>query len=195
MMASRVAPTLERAPERFRSWVSELVHLHRARLARVVRREGVRADDVLDCVQEAFLGFLQLPQARLLVDQPDDSARLLVILARNIARNRRRRHDYVMPHLADDATVLGLESEALSADEIVSTAEQKAMALGCLVTLSQVQRGVVHLRLVDEVAGENVALQLGVTPGHVAVLLFRAKQQLRRCLEDAGGGAHQDAAA
>jgi RNA polymerase sigma-70 factor (ECF subfamily) len=189
-MASRVAPVLERAPERFRSWVSELVHLHRARLARVVRREGVRAD-VLDCVQEAFLGFLQLPQARLLVDQPEDSARLLVILA----RNRRRRHDYVIPHLADDATVLGLESEALSADEIVSTAEQKAMALGCLVTLSQVQRGVVHLRLLDEVAGENVALQLGVTPGHVAVLLFRAKQQLRRCLEDAEAGPHQEAAA
>jgi RNA polymerase sigma-70 factor (ECF subfamily) len=195
MMASRVAPASERASERFRSWVSELVHLHRARLARVVRREGVRADDVLDCVQEAFLGFLQLPQARLLVDQPDDSARLLVILARNIARNRRRRHDYVRPHLADDATVLGLESEALSADDIVSTAEQKAMALGCLVTLSQVQRGIVHLRLVDEVAGENVALQLGMTPAHVAVLLFRAKQQLRRCFEAAEAGAHQEAAA
>jgi hypothetical protein len=46
----------------FHGWVSGLVHRHRAHLARVVRREGVRADDALDCVQEAFESFLALPQ-------------------------------------------------------------------------------------------------------------------------------------
>src|SRR5262245_39882007 len=83
-----------RHEERFFGRVTLLVHQHRARLARVVRREGVRADDALDCVQEAFPGFLHLPQARLLIGLQDDSARTLTILARNITRNRRRRHDY-----------------------------------------------------------------------------------------------------
>jgi RNA polymerase sigma-70 factor, ECF subfamily len=169
----------------FHDWVTLLVHRHRARLARVVRREGVRAADALDCVQEAFLGFLNLPQARLLVDKPEDSAAMLVILARNIARNRRRRHDYARPHVVDDETLQGLASDAASADEVIAAAERQALMLGCMATLNEVQRAVVRLRIVDEVAGENVAQQLGTTPGHIAVLLFRAKQQLRHCVEGA----------
>lgn len=172
----------------FHGWVTDLVHRHRGRLARVVRREGVRSDDALDCVQEAFLSFLNLPQARLLVGLPDDSARMLIILARNIARNRRRRHDYIRPHVVDDSTIQGLASDETSADDIIAAAERHAMILGCMATLNEVQRAVVGLRLVDEVPGENVARQLGTTPGHVAVLLFRAKQHLRRCAEDAETG-------
>jgi RNA polymerase sigma-70 factor, ECF subfamily len=53
--------------------------MHRGRLARIAQREGVRADDALDCVQDAFLSFFKLPQARLLVGLPEDSAKLLVV--------------------------------------------------------------------------------------------------------------------
>jgi RNA polymerase sigma-70 factor, ECF subfamily len=169
----------------FYGWVSVLVHRHRARLVRAVRREGLRAEDALDCVQEAFLNFLGLPQARMLVGLPDDSARLLIILARNIARNRRRRHDYTRPHLVDDATIEGLACDTASADEVVAAAERHAMLLGCMATLNDVQRAVVHLRLVDDVPGENVARSLGITTAHVAVLVFRAKQYLRRCVDGA----------
>jgi RNA polymerase sigma-70 factor (ECF subfamily) len=170
--------------EGFFGWVTQLVHTHRARLSRLVVREGVRADDALDCVQEAFLSFLQLPQARLLVDREEESSRLLSTLARNIARNRRRRHDYARPHLVEDEIVHGLASDALSSDEVVMQAEQHALALGCLVTLNEVQQAVVKLRLVDDVPGEDVAQQLGMTREHVAVLLFRARQELQRCLSE-----------
>jgi len=47
-----------------------------------------------------------------------------------------------------------------------------------------VQQAVVNLRLVDDVPGEDVAVQLGTTPEHIGVLLFRAKQRLRRCMTD-----------
>jgi RNA polymerase sigma-70 factor, ECF subfamily len=168
----------------FFGWVTQLVHTHRARLSRLVVREGVRSDDALDCVQEAFLSFLQLPQARLLVGSPDESARLLCTLARNIARNRRRRHDYARPHIVEEEIVQNLASDALSSDEVVIQAEQHALALGCLVTLNEVQQAVVNLRLVDDVPGEDVAQQLGTTREHVGVLLFRARQGLQRCLAD-----------
>lgn len=174
-----------RRRDSFNEWVTELVHRHRARLAGVVRREGVRSDDALDCVQEAFLSFLSLPQARLLVGQPTDSARMLGILARNIARNRRRRHAYSRPHVSDEAIIDSMASDATPVDELIATAEQYAMTLGCMTTLSDVQRAVVNLRLVDEVPGEDVARLLGATPGHVAVLLFRARQQLRLCVAGA----------
>jgi RNA polymerase sigma-70 factor (ECF subfamily) len=41
---------------------------------------------------------------------------------------------------------------------------------------------VVTLRLLEERPGEDVAAALGITPGHVAVLLHRAKQALRVCM-------------
>ena len=176
---------MARTQERFFGWVTQLVHGHRGRLARIVQREGVRADDALDCVQEAFVSFLELPQARLLVDRPEDSAKLLSILARNIARNRRRRHDYAKPHVVVEGGGVELPSHARSADELVAAAEQHALALGCMVTLNQVQRSVVQLRLIDEVPGENVARQLGTTASHVAVLLFRAKERRQGCLASA----------
>src|SRR3974377_2442067 len=103
--ASSLAPSAT-GEESFFGWVTQLVHAHRGRLAGIVQREGVRADDALDCVQEAFLSFLKLPQARLLVGSPEDSAKLLAIRARNIARNRRRRHDYAKPHIVDEEIVL-----------------------------------------------------------------------------------------
>jgi RNA polymerase sigma-70 factor (ECF subfamily) len=127
-----IEPTAEKVlseqPEGFFGWVTRLVHAHRARLSRLVVREGVRADDALDCVQEAFLSFLQLPQARLLVGSPEESARLLSTLA----RNRRRRHDYAKPHVAEEEIVQSLPSDALSSDEVVIRAEQHALAMGCL---------------------------------------------------------------
>src|SRR3974377_185831 len=125
--ASSLAPSAT-GEESFFGWVTQLVHAHRGRLAGIVQREGVRADDALDCVQEAFLSFLQLPQAPQLVGRPDDSARMLVILARNLARNRRRRHDYARPHLVDDATLLSLEDDGMSADDVIAMAERRAMA-------------------------------------------------------------------
>ncbi len=177
----------ERAPSSggsFFDWVTRLVHQHRGRLVRIVRREGLGAEDALDCVQDAFYGFLTLPQARMLVEEPDDSIKLLTVLARNVARNRRRRHDRSRPHLSDEITLDGLPDRGVSADQAVAEAQEYALVVGCMATLNQIQRAVVTLRLLDEVPGENVARMLGTSTGNVAVLLSRAKQRLRSCYAD-----------
>jgi RNA polymerase sigma-70 factor, ECF subfamily len=165
----------------FFDWVTRLVHQHRARLVRLVRRQGLGPEDALDCVQDAFYSFLTLPQARGLVEEPEDSAKLLTVLAKNVARNRRRRHDRSRPHLSDEITLDGLEAFARSADQAVAEAQEYALMMGCMTTLNEMQRAVVTLRLLDEVPGENVARLLGTSPGNVAVLLNRAKQRLRSC--------------
>jgi len=97
---------------------------------------------------------------------------MLIVLTRNIARNRRRRHDYARPHVALDASIEQIASDARSADELISAAERHALMLACIATFGDMQRAVVRLRLLDEVSGESVARQLGLTPEHVAVLLF-----------------------
>jgi len=47
----------------FLEWVTRLVHTHRARLYRLARREGLREEDSLDCVQDALHTFLVLRPA------------------------------------------------------------------------------------------------------------------------------------
>ena len=86
----------------FLEWVTRLVHTHRGRLYRLARREGLREEDSLDCVQDAFHTFFLLPQARQLVESSDDSIKLLSVLVRNHARNRRRRHEVARPHGTDE---------------------------------------------------------------------------------------------
>jgi RNA polymerase sigma-70 factor (ECF subfamily) len=170
----------------FLDWVTQLVHTHRGRLYRLARREGLRDEDSFDCVQDAFHTFLLLPQARRLVGSSDDSIKLLSALVRNHARNRRRRHAISHPHDSGDETLALLAADAQPVDELIAQAQDFALMIGCLDTLGKVQRSVVSLRMLDEVAGEDVAKMLGLPPSHVAVLLHRAKQNLRSCMLSAG---------
>jgi len=173
-----------RARPGFFEWVTRLVHTHRGRLYRLARREGLREEDSLDCVQDAFHTFFLLPQARQLVESDEDSIKLLSVLVRNHARNRRRRHEIARPHDSGDAT-LALHTAEAPPDELIVQAENFALMVGCL-HLGKLQRAVVYLRMLDEVVGEDVAAMLGLSPSHVAVLLHRAKQNLRSCMLSAG---------
>lgn len=188
MTATTVQPesAATTASPRFFDWVTRLVHTHRGDLYRMARRQGLREEDALDCVQDAFHTFLLLPQARQLVESDEDSIRLLSVLVRNHARNRRRKHEVARPHDSDDATLALLADDATPVDELIDQAQDFALMIGCIGTLGKLQRAVVTLRMLDEIAGQDVAAQLGLPSGHVAVLLHRAKQSLRGCMTSAG---------
>jgi RNA polymerase sigma-70 factor (ECF subfamily) len=166
----------------FMAWVGDLVHRHRLALVAVARREGLSAEDAFDAAQDAFQTFLTLPTARALVDADDDSRRMLVTLVRNEARNRRRLHAVARPHVGDSGLLAELPADSPGVEDLVAAAEQELRLRGCVQELADVQRAVVTLRMLDDVAGEDVARQLGLTPGHVAVLLHRAKGQLITCM-------------
>ena len=55
---------------------------------------------------------------------------------------------------------------------------------GCVKSLGDVQRAVVTLRMLDELDAPDVARTLRISPGHVAVLLHRAKANLLSCMTD-----------
>jgi len=167
--------------EDFLAGVACLVHQHRAYLLRVVRGEGLGPEDAFDAVQEAFQTFLTLPAARTLSPTGDDAGKLLTTIARNVARNQRRRAAVAQPHDSDDAVLDTLATPA-SIEEMLSDAENEVRLRGCVESLGDMQRMVVTLRMLDEIAGEDVARTLGVTPGHVAVLLHRAKANLLACM-------------
>lgn len=168
----------------FLAWVSRLVRAHRDHLLRVARREGLSPDDAFDATQEALQSFLVLPQARAVADRDDDARSLLSALVRNVSRNRRRRHDRSREHLPLDEAA---PDDGPSAAELLEQAQQRMLLLGCMHHLGRVQKAVVTLRLLDGVGGVEAARTLKLTPGHVAVVLHRSKEELRDCVASAAG--------
>jgi RNA polymerase sigma-70 factor (ECF subfamily) len=166
----------------FLGWVSELARTHTRELARVAQGEGLLQEDALDAVQEAFHTFLGMSQARALAGAPEEAVQLMAVLVRNGARNMRRRHHRSHPHVDLEAIEEATPDEP-STEQLLARSEEHVALLGCVRRLSQVQRRVVTLRMLEELAPEVVAAELELTPGHVAVLLHRAKHQLRLCLE------------
>jgi RNA polymerase sigma-70 factor (ECF subfamily) len=158
--------------------VSQLVRTERGALASLARSEGVSAEDAVDCVQEGLCTFLhrreQLPA------DPGAWGASLATMVRNAARNRRRRHFLARPHEDLDATPAASDEPPL--DEVLARAEEHVRLRACVAELCAVQRAVVTLRLLEERPGEDVARALDISPGHVAVLLHRAKQALRACM-------------
>lgn len=167
----------------FMAWVGELVGQYRGPLLRVARREGLSPEDAFDVVQEGFQSFLTLPAARpLLGTRGDDARKLLVTLTRNLARNRRRVAAVARPHDSSDEAIAALPAEPLNLEDLLASAEDAVRLRGCVKSLGDVQRAVVTLRMLDELDAPDVARTLRISPGHVAVLLHRAKANLLSCM-------------
>jgi RNA polymerase sigma-70 factor (ECF subfamily) len=164
--------------------ISSIAHTRRASLAALARAEGVTPDDAVDCVQEGFCTLLGMARCGELTDDEGWGAALAVIV-RNAARNRRRRHDRARPH--DDLAERPCADDSPTADEILVRAEDHVRLRVCVAELCATQRAVVTLRVLEEQPGEDVARALGISPGHVAVLLHRARRALRECMTEPTG--------
>ena len=103
---------------------------------------------------------------------------------RNAARNRRRRHFRARPHEDADAHPQAADDVA-GTDDAIARAEEHVRLRACVEELCETQKAVVTLRMLEELPGEDVGRALGISPGHVAVLLHRAKLALRTCMTTA----------
>jgi RNA polymerase sigma-70 factor, ECF subfamily len=161
--------------------ISLLARRERSALAAVARREGLTPEDAVDCVQEALCAFLSRVQNGDMPEAQEQWGPYLAGTVRNAARNRRRRHFLSRPHEAIETQVV--VSDSIAIDEAIVQAEQRIRLRACVADLCEIQRAVVTLRMLEERAGEDVASALGISAGHVAVLLHRAKAQLLTCMQ------------
>lgn len=152
-------------------------------LAALARAEGLGPEDAIDCVQEALSAMLVGAKNGTLPVEPSEWGAFLAGTVRNVARNGRRRHFRARPHESLDPEML-VDVDARPADEIVARAEQHIRLRGCVEELCEIQKAVITLRMLEERPGEDVARALGISSGHVAVLLHRAKAALRVCLTE-----------
>jgi RNA polymerase sigma-70 factor, ECF subfamily len=158
-----------------------LSSVHGARLSAIARAQGLDVEDARDAVQEALSAFVALAEARDLCAASVDAAAFLTALTINVSRNMRRRHHRAKPHVRG-APLEALPDPGADLDELVARAECGRALDRCLGSLDEVPRKIVSLRIIEEVSGIEVANELDLSPGHVAVLLHRAKRSLSACL-------------
>lgn len=164
------------------SELDRITRSERARLVRVAQREGLGAEDALDAVHDALTTFLHLAMTDALPADPTTYAGFMVTTVRNAARNGRRLHRNAKPH----ASIEREEPEASTEipEALVAEAEEHVRLRGCVDRLCDTQKAVVTLRMLEEHDGEDVAETLGISRGHVDVLLHRAKRALRACMTE-----------
>lgn len=162
--------------------LTDLIREHRGALASAARREGVSAEDAVECVQEALATFLQLLNRAEAPTDRDGWPAYVSVMVRNAAKNRRRRHHVALQH--DTLEAAEPASDVASTEDLVAQAEEHVRLRACVERLCGTQRSVVTLRLLEERAGQDVATTLGITRGHVDVLLHRAKVALRECMAE-----------
>jgi RNA polymerase sigma factor (sigma-70 family) len=160
--------------------VSLIIQENRLRLLHIAKHRGLFAEEALDCVQNAFVTFLQHPNLAHLIEHPEESAKLLTTITQHAARSERRRMQKHRRPL--DAPSF----EPASAEQQVAHQEERSSLQHCILSLRENHRAIVILRLFEDVPGQEVAAQLGMSPEHVAVLLHRAKESLRGCMMAAG---------
>lgn len=162
--------------------LSDLIREQRGLLVRVARREGLSAEDAVECAQEGLSTFLQMLQRG---EAPAERAGwppYVTTIVRNAARNRRRRHHVALRH--EEIEGSDTPSDEASAEDLLAQAEEHVRLRACVERLCGTQKSVVLLRLLEERRGEDVAAVLGITRGHVDVLLHRAKLSLRECMAE-----------
>jgi RNA polymerase sigma factor (sigma-70 family) len=156
----------------FLNQVAQLVHTHRSHLLAYAMRRGLDAEDALDVVQEGFLTFLRLPQS-LTVAEPD-ALKFLTVLVRHQLQNRRRQNARTVP---SEAFITTYETS----EDLVARAEELARVKGCILRMHALQGDVIRLSLLDERPHDEIASVLGISNGHVRVLLHRAREHVRNC--------------
>lgn len=176
--ASELPATTGTSPG-FLAWVGDLVHTHRGELLAYARRQGLGAEDALDAVQDGFITFLKLPQARAIASTSDDAVKMLTVLVRHDVMNRRRKR--ARRERAHQLLASVDSDETESNDALVARAEELTRVNGCIQRMAELQRRVVMLSLLDEHPNEKVAALLGLSHAYVRVLLHRARERIRSC--------------
>jgi RNA polymerase sigma-70 factor (ECF subfamily) len=168
------------APPGFLAWVAQLVHAHRQRLLAYARRRGLDAEESLDAVQDSFVSFLRLPEARSMAQEGEDALKLLTVLLRhNVQNHRRKRTRRGQARTTLDAVTVDASVE--DSETIIARAEELARVHGCILRMARLQRQVVLLSLIDEQPREQVAETLGISGDYLRVLLHRAREHVRSC--------------
>lgn len=163
-----------------REAATAVVQAHQRTVFGFLRARLRDAGTAEDLCQEVFLRYLtgrQMP-----ADRPGEQAAWLVGIARNVLREHVRR---CVRRKEVSWTALCLDIDSGTADEGTADEDVLARLPACLGGLGQTARSALDMHYGESLRLAEIAGRFGRSEGAVKLLLFRARQAVRRCLERA----------
>lgn len=157
-------------------------------LIRVAYAQGFRDEHCEDLVQSVWLSYLQSPEQ--FKGKSQLSTYLVGILRIKILERRRQNSKEPSESVEEllkakkELFSQGAWIEApLSPQEFLEKAEKQRTFEECFEQLPETHKMIIYLREFEEYTTEKVCEMLKVTRSNLGVLLYRAKNLLRQCVE------------
>lgn len=170
--------------------IEAVVHAYLNQILRAARGAGLDAQSAQEVTQSVFLTFIE--GVHRFEGRSHVRTWLFGILYRKIAETRRSLQRENEQDEIDEVVEQRFDASGswvhppVEADREVLDAEIRAHLAECLDQVPDRQRLAFHLREVEGLAMAEICNILGVTDTHLGVLLFRARNRLRECLEERG---------
>lgn len=170
--------------------LDRVARTHLPALLRAARAAGLGEDDAYDIVQAALLVFIE--RAKDFDGRAPVLSWLMGILYRKVQEHRRSLSREGPVSAQDEAFERRFDSEGMWIRPPVSpeayTASEQAMTwlADCLEQLADRRRLAFVLREVEQLDTLEICKILDMSPNTLGVLLFRARNALRECMEHKG---------
>ena len=156
-----------------------VVSQHVGIVQRTVYRLVGNHADAWDCIQETFLEAVKIDRREPVRNWPALLRHLATARALDLLRVRCRQRNRLGPE-ADPAQAISREPGPSSSAEASELADRLRAAVG---QLPRRQAQVFCLSCFEQMASEEVAERLGISPTATRMLLSRARRRLQRLLE------------
>ncbi|HUY90374.1 MAG TPA: RNA polymerase sigma factor [Pirellulales bacterium] len=177
---------IEAAKQGDRAAFASIVERHQGAVYGYLRARLGQPSDAEDLTQEVFL---RCYAARARFDSSSLIGPWLIGIARNLlrehARKSKRRKEVAWTELC-----LEVEEQSRTACEVQD--DMISRLSGCLDSLGASAREAIKLRYVAKLRLAEIGVRLARSEGAAKLLMFRARQALKFCLERRGGRAGHD---
>jgi RNA polymerase sigma-70 factor (ECF subfamily) len=169
------------------SALSEIVEAHTEYLLRAAIGFGLSGSDAEDLVQDTFKTFLEIRDRF----EGRSSVRTFlygILYRKNLERSRKAARetavDPVEGKFASRFDEKGMwQTPPRGPSEEALSSETEGLIADCMDGLSEQQRSAFFFKEIEKMPPEEICNVLGIKPTHLRVLLFRARNGLRECLE------------
>lgn len=181
---------LDRVRERDEEALTGVVRAYGKQIFRAALGAGLREDEAEETVQETFTAFVQ--NVHRFEGRSHIRTWLFGILYNKIAESRRKRNKDEANDSIDDVMESRFDAAGhwirppRDVERLFADGELRRMIGECLDRLSDKQKSAFVLREVQGFPSAEIREILGVTSSNLGVLLFRARNTLRECLEAMG---------
>lgn len=180
---------LERLKKRDHEAWEEIAGAYLPQILRASRGMGFSADESRDLAQSVFLAFLEG------IERFEGRAHIRTFLfgifyhkvsehLREIQRGREKVMDPIDEVVEERFDSRGAWRKGpAGAERLILSHEIGQLLDECLETIPRAQRIAFYLRDVEEMKTAEICKKMGITATNLGVLLFRARNRLRECLE------------